>query len=109
MNLKKYLFLFLFAFTSITFFSCKKKSDCRCSEIKEVEFRKSPDEVEIIRLSNVSDSVADNENGGIYDVAPNGAYTVAYYDDNCNTLPEEPATGIFCVEYSNGKMVKILK
>ena len=109
MNLRNYLFLFVFAFTGIMFFSCKTE-ECTCRAIKEVEYRTTADdEGTIIRLSNVASDLIPDEDSGIYVIAPDGLTIVGYYDNNCNKLSVEPASGIFCVEYSNGKMVKILK
>ena len=109
-NLRNYLFLFVFAFTSIMFFSCKTTEECACRAIKEVIVRTSAEDSGIIvRVSNiVSDSIP-NESSGIYDVTDGDAAPITYYDNDCNKISTEPDSGVFCVEYSNGKMVKILK
>ena len=109
-KLRKYLFLLVFAFIGIMFFSCKTEEKCACRAIKEAIYRPSPDDNGIIvRVSNIVSDTISNESSGIYVVAEEGLVVVAYYDNDCNQLSVEPAEGIFCVKYSNGKMVKVLK
>ena len=116
MNLRNYLLLFVFAITSVSFFSCEKNNtdndntdDCPCSRATPIYMRECAGCPDVIVYPTSLSDIADNENVGISDVIPYYPSPVAYYDTDCNKLPAEPETGIYCIELSDGQLKKYMK